>query len=91
MTGEKTENNRTDQEVSEEYRKQTEKKLKKMKMISLETWVTFYADVLMNNTHKTYIKLIQSRSGRIEECQEGILWILMLHTYKWQNLIKRSI
>jgi len=29
---------------------------------------------------QTYIKLIQSRSGRIEERQERILGILMLHS-----------
>lgn len=92
MWKKKTENNKTDQEVSKEYSKQ---KLKKLKRNDENYLFGNQIDLLCKCSHEqhlgsqTYIKLIQSRSGRIEECQEGILWILMLHTYKWQNLIKR--
>lgn len=66
MPGEKTENNKTDQEVSEEYRKQIQKKNDENDLLGNQS------DLLCRCSH-TYIKLIQSRSGRIEECQEGIL------------------
>lgn len=48
----KTENNKTDQDVSEEYRKHVKKKkkIRMMRKISLETRVNLYADILMNNT-----------------------------------------
>lgn len=72
MTGEKTENNKIYQEVPEGYRKQTEKKLKK----NDENYLFGNQSDLLcrcSQSSQTYIKLIQSRSGRIEECQEGIL------------------
>ncbi len=78
----KTENNKTYQDVSEEYRKHVKKK--KLNKNDEKDFFGNQSEPLCRYSHEqhltTYIKLIQSRSGRIEECQERTLGILMLHS-----------